>query len=175
MSTQIESQESGERNDQTDAAISMRTVELVVGALLAALGVLVIWTNYQIGAGWAEDGPEAGYFPLRMGVFILLGSIAVIVQAALKNDTSPFVERAQLRMVATVLVPLIVYIAAIQLLGIYVASSLFIGIFMLAVGKFSWWKSLVVGVGTNLVLFWIFEIQFKVPLPKGPLERFFGF
>lgn len=175
MSTQIESQESGERNDQTDAAISMRTVELVVGALLAALGVLVIWTNYQIGAGWAEDGPEAGYFPLRMGVFILLGSIVVIVQAVLKNDTSAFVERAQLRMVATVLVPLIVYIAAIQLLGIYVASSLFIGIFMLTVGKFNWWKSLVVGAGTNLVLFWIFEIQFKVPLPKGPLERLFGF
>jgi hypothetical protein len=150
-------------------------MELVVGALLAAFAVLVIVTNYELGAGWAEDGPEAGYFPLRMGVFILLASIAVIVQAALKGDTSPFIEKAQLRLVATVLVPLIVYVAAIEFLGIYVASALFIGIFMMAVGKFSWWKSLIVGGGTNLVFFWIFEIAFQVPLPKGPLEQFFGF
>jgi len=25
------------------------------------------------------------------------------------------------------------------------------------------------------VLFWIFEMQFRVPLPKGPLEAAFGF
>jgi hypothetical protein len=46
---------------------------------------------------------------------------------------------------------------------------------MMAVGKFSWWKSLIVGVGMNLVLFWVFEVQFKVPLPKGPVEHFFGY
>jgi hypothetical protein len=172
MTTQIESHEDGHRSE---TAFTIRTAELVVGVLLAALGALIVWTNYQLGAGWAEDGPEAGYFPLRMGIFILLGSIAVIVQAVLKNDTSPFAERAQLRQVAIVLVPLVVYVAAVQVLGIYVASALFIGIFMLAVGKFSWWKSLIVGVGINLVLFWVFEVQFAVPLPKGPLEHFFGY
>jgi putative tricarboxylic transport membrane protein len=172
MTTQIESHQDG---DRSDTAITIRTAELVVGVLLAAFGALIVWTNYQLGAGWAEDGPEAGYFPLRMGLFILLGSIAVIVQAVLKNDTSPFAERSQLRQVAIVLVPLVVYIAAVQVLGIYVASALFIGTFMMAVGKFSWWKSLIVGVGMNLVLFWVFELQFKVPLPKGPLEHFFGY
>jgi putative tricarboxylic transport membrane protein len=172
MTTQIESHEDG---DRSETAFTIRTAELIVGVLLAAVGVLIVWTNYQLGAGWAEDGPEAGYFPLRMGLFILLGSIAVIVQAVLKNDTSPFAERAQLRQVAIVLVPLVVYVAAVQVLGIYVASALFIGIFMMAVGKFSWWKSLIVGVGINLLLFWVFEVQFKVPLPKGPLEHFFGY
>jgi hypothetical protein len=172
MSTQIESHEAGEH---ADTAITIRTMELVVGALLAALAVLVIYSNYQIGAGWAEDGPEAGYFPLRMGIFILLASIVVIVQAVLKNDTSRFVGRQQLRLVATVLVPLVLYVGAIQLLGIYVASTLFIGIFMMAVGKFSWWKSLAISAGISLTLFWVFEIQFMVPLPKGPLEQLFGF
>ncbi|WP_019140319.1 tripartite tricarboxylate transporter TctB family protein [Noviherbaspirillum massiliense] len=150
-------------------------MELIVGIILAALGVLIIWSNYEIGAGWAEDGPQSGYFPLRMGVFILLASIAVIVQAILKNDRSPFVEKAQLRLVATVLVPLIIYVAAIQWLGIYVASALFIGLFMLAVGKFNWWKSALVSCSISLAFFWIFEIAFKVPLPKGPLEQFLGY
>jgi hypothetical protein len=175
MSPHTESHESGERSETAVAAVSTRTAELVVGALLAAFGMLVVWTNYQLGAGWADEGPEAGYFPMRMGLFVLIGSIAVIVQAILKNDTSAFVEKAQLRQVAVVLVPLVLYVAALQMIGIYVASALFIGLFMLWVGRFSWWQSAIVGIGINLALFWVFEVQFKVPLPKGPLESFFGY
>jgi putative tricarboxylic transport membrane protein len=159
----------------SEAAITIRTVELIVGGLLAALALLVIWSNYRLGAGWAPDGPQSGYFPFRLGIVILLASITIIIQAILKADRSAFVERAQLKLVAIVLLPLVVYVAAIQGLGIYVPSALFIGIFMMAVGKFSWWKAIVTGVGTALVIFWIFELQFQVPLPKGPLEQLFGF
>jgi hypothetical protein len=156
-------------------AITRRTAELVVGCIIAAFGLTAIVSNYLLGAGWAEDGPQAGYFPLRMGVAIFIASIVVIVQALRKNDRSAFVEREQLKLVATVLLPLIVYIAAIKFTGIYVASALFIGIFMRLVGKFSWWKSAAAGIGINLVLFWVFEIMFKVPLPKGPLEQLLGY
>jgi hypothetical protein len=110
-----------------------------------------------------------------LAVIILISCIVVMVQVIRQNDRSPFVERAQLRLVAIVLLPLIAYIAALQVIGIYVASAIFIGVFMMAIGRFSWWKSLVVGAGISLVFFWIFELQFQVPLPKGPLEHFFGF
>lgn len=156
-------------------AITRRTAELVVGCIIAAFGLTAIVSNYLLGAGWGEEGPQAGYFPLRMGVAILIASIVVIVQAWRANDRSAFVEREQLKLVATVLLPLTVYIAAIKFIGIYVASALFIGIFMKLVGKFSGWKSAVAGVGINLALFWIFEIGFKVPLPKGPLEHLLGY
>jgi putative tricarboxylic transport membrane protein len=155
--------------------ITKRTAEIAVGIVVAAFALLAIVSNYKLGAGWAEDGPQAGYFPLRMGVAILLASIVVIVQALRKNDRSAFLERAQLKLVATVLLPLVVYLAAAQFIGIYVASALFIGIFMWLVGKFSWYKSAITGVGVSLVLFWIFEIMFTVPLPKGPLEHLFGY
>ena len=65
--------------------------------------------------------------------------------------------------------------AALQMIGIYVASSLFIGIFMWLVGKFGPLRSAITGIGVSLVLFWIFEIMFTVPLPKGPLEQMFGY
>lgn len=155
--------------------ITKRTAELVVGIVVAAFALLAIVSNYQIGAGWAEDGPQAGYFPMRMGIAIFLASIVVIVQALRKNDRSAFLERNQLRLVATVLLPLVVYIAALQLIGIYVASSLFIGIFMWLVGKFGPLRSAITGISVSLVLFWIFEIMFTVPLPKGPLEQMFGY
>jgi putative tricarboxylic transport membrane protein len=168
-------EESPDRGEPSQTAVTIRTVELVVGALLAAFGVLVILTNYWLGAGWADDGPQAGYFPFRMGIFILIGSIAVIVQTVLKNDRSSFVETQQLRQVAIVLVPLVLYVAILRVVGIYVASALFIGLFMFFLGKFRWWKAAVISAGINLLLFWVFEVQFLVPLPKGPLESLFGY
>lgn len=172
MNTPIESPEVA---GESEAAVTHRTVDLVVGGILTCFGLLVMWSNCQLGAGWAEDGPQAGYFPFRLGIVIFLASIAVIVQAVIKADRSTFVEKGQLKLVAIVLLPLAVYVASIQSLGIYVPSALFIGIFMMAVGKFSWWKAIVVSVGTTLVIFWIFELQFQVPLPKGPLEQLFGY
>ena len=157
------------------AAITKRTAEIVVALVVAAFALLAIVSNYKLGAGWADDGPQAGYFPMRMGIAILLASLVVLVQAFRKNDRSAFLEQAQLKLVAVVLLPLIVYIAAVQFIGIYVASALFIGIFMCFVGKFSWYRSALTGVIVSLVLFWIFEIMFTVPLPKGPLEALFGY
>jgi hypothetical protein len=37
-------------------------------------------------------------------------------------------------------------------------------------GKYAWWKLAAVSIGNSVVFFLIFEIWFKIPLPKGPLE-----
>jgi len=66
-------------------------------------------------------------------------------------------------------------VLAIQLVGIYVASTLFIAAFMRVMGKYNWLKILVISIGINVTLFWMFEVQFMVPLPKGPLEALFGY
>ena len=36
-------------------------------------------------------------------------------------------------------------------------------------------KAIPVGVAVPLALFWLFEIMFLIPLPKGPLEVALGF
>jgi hypothetical protein len=36
-------------------------------------------------------------------------------------------------------------------------------------------KCALVGVVSAAVLFWLFEMQFLVPLPKGPLEAWLGY
>ena len=64
---------------------------------------------------------------------------------------------------------------AIHVLGIYVASALFVSAFMRFGGGYGWVKSILVGAGTGAVFFWLFEVQFLVPLPKGPLEALIGY
>jgi len=137
--------------------------------------VVVMVSNYSIGAGWAPDGPEAGYFPLRIGAIIFLACLFVLWHAWRMEPGETFVTWPQLKQVAVILVPLTVYVAVISFLGIYVASALFVIGFMILLGKFSWWRSIATGVLVNVALFWIFEMQFRVPLPKGPLEAALGF
>jgi putative tricarboxylic transport membrane protein len=165
-----------ESENQRADGPSTRIVDACLGGVLLFVGLVVIADNYHLGAGWASDGPQAGYFPLRIGVLIAICSVIVIVHA-LRNhsDVSVFVAWRKLVPVSQVLFPLIAYIAVMQYLGLYVASTLFVACFMRWLGKYSWVKSIVVAVVMSVIIFWLFEMEFKVPLPKGPLEAWFGY
>jgi hypothetical protein len=102
-------------------------------------------------------------------------AIAVFVQALRSRNQEQFASWLQLRRVAQVLLPLTAYIAVIAPLGIYAASVLFITGFMVFAGRYPWWKAVALSGFTSVLLFYVFEIQFKVPLPKGPLEAWLGY
>jgi putative tricarboxylic transport membrane protein len=156
-------------------AFGHKSAEIVVSALFLALGALVMWDSVRLGARWASDGPEAGYFPFYVALLMSIASAVNLVLAVVKKGGfRSFVGRDQLKLVLSVLVPSILYVGAIAMLGIYVASTVFIAFFMRWLGKYPWWKVVVVSVATSVVFFLIFESWFKVPLPKGRLEALLG-
>ena len=160
-------------SDQEDRpAASSRTLDLVVATLIFLLGALVIYDSWRIGARWAEDGPQSGYFPFYVGLLICGSSVATFIRGLsdAKAAARPFVTVGQLRMVLSMLIPTVVYAGLIRYLGLYVASTLFIGLFMIWLGKYGWLKTTLVSVGVSVVSFMLFEVWFRVPLPKGPLE-----
>ena len=158
------------------AAFRMKGAELVVAALFFALGAIVVYDSARLGAKWGSDGPEAGYFPFYIGLILCISAVVVIVQALrMKPEKNKvFVEREALKLVLSMLVPSILYVAIIAWSGIYVASAVFIAFFMRWLGKYAWWKVAAVSIGVSVVFFLIFERWFKVPLPKGPLEAALG-
>jgi len=157
-------------------AFSQRAAEIVVAAVFLALGAIVIFDSVRLGAGWAEDGPQAGYFPFYVALVICVSSLINLVRALTMRQAQNmvFVEIGQLKLVLAVLVPTAIYAALIGWLGIYAASILFVGFFMRWLGKYPWWKVLTISTGNSVVFFLIFEIWFRIPLPKGPLESWLG-
>ena len=89
-------------------------------------------------------------------------------------DDGDFVTRAQLRQILSLLVPALLFAAAIRFVGIYVASVVFLAYFMARHGAHRLWTTGLVSLGLPLVLFLMFEVWFKTPLPKGPLEAALG-
>lgn len=160
---------------------SVRLWEIVVAVAFLAFGIVVAWDSRRLGASWASDGPQAGYFPFYIGVIIIASSL-VNLYSALRSGLAgrdPFVMWGQLKLILAVMVPSIVYVALINNpwcgLGIYVPSAVFIAVYMRVLGKYDWLKIAAVSVGVMLAFFLSFEVWFKVPLPKGPFEALFGF
>ena len=148
-----------------------------MAALFFIFGAIVISDSARLGFGWQEvHGPRPGYFPFYIGLIICIASAVNFVRALLltpeKNKT--FVQVGQLKLVLTVLIPTAIYALLVTWIGIYTSSVLFIGFFMRWLGKYAWWKVVVVSVITVAVFYVVFEMWFKVPLPKGPLESWLG-
>ena len=163
--------------DAGRAAFRQKSAEIAVAALFFIAGAIVITDSIRLGATWGNDGPRPGYFPFYVGLIICISSVINLARAlytlrGTKNKT--FVQVDQLKLVLTVLVPTAIYAAAVTWIGIYVSSVVFIAFFMRRLGKYAWWKVAAVSVGAMVVFYLIFEIWFKVPLPKGPVEAWVG-
>lgn len=170
--------------DQDDgpAVATNRTMEIAVALILLVFSAIVIFDSNRIGFGWQEgQGPAPGYFPFWIAIILGIASLINLYQAISKGDVDGFVSGPAFKRVLAVLAPTAVYIALIggigpiPGLGIYVASFLFIAAFMLVAGSNGIVRSVVVGAAIPIVLFFMFERWFLVPLPKGPLEAALGF
>jgi hypothetical protein len=159
------------------SVVSHRTMEIVVAAHHMAAGGVVMMDSMRVGAGWVDpDGPQAGYFPFRMGAIMTVASLVVLVQNVLaRGGSRSFVDRHALKQVLLVLLPAAVYVAAVNVLGMYVSSAIFIAAFMMFMGGYKWHIAGAIGLAVVIVLFMMFEVWFLVPLPKGPLEEMLGY
>jgi len=155
------------------AAFRHKSAEIAVAALFFILGALVIYDSLRLGIGWQEvHGPRPGYFPFYVGLIICVSAALNIARALLMREqgAKAFVQVGQLKLVLTVLIPTAIYAGLVTWIGIYVSSTLFIAFFMRWLGKYPWWKVVAVSIGAAVVFYLIFEVWFKVPLPKGPVE-----
>ena len=157
--------------------LTHQAAEVVVAVAIFLIGVVLMMEGQKIGMGWAVEGPKAGYFPFRTGAVITISSVIIILRALFGKHRNQeyFVSWERFKQVLYVMIPAVVYVLVTQLIGIYVASALFIGGFMRVLARFTWTKVIFVSVGISVLLFYMFEIQFMVPLPKGPLEHLLGY
>ena len=157
------------------SAASTRTLEIITAVFFLVVGSIVMWDSSRAGAGWGADGPQSGYFPFYIGLLMNIASAVNLALAIKSSKAESFVSRVEVKLVMAIFLPCMVYVAVMQWLGLYVASLVFIAIFMRWQGKFSWLKSVLTSAIVVAVLFVMFEIWFKVPLIKGPLEAAMGY
>ncbi len=153
----------------------MRAADLTTAAVLLAGGLLVIWDSLRLGVGWGTDGPKSGFFPFWLAALLIACCLGIGAQALWRSSRTPFMKREALRPVLQMLLPSAGFVLATQFIGLYVATALYMGLYMRWIGRYSWLAVVVVSVAFPVVTFLVFEKWFLVPMPKGPLETWLGY
>jgi hypothetical protein len=154
--------------------VSGRALEAATALITGAFGAAVVVSSLDNGIGWGAGGVDAGTFPFIVGLIILGGSIFNLVQGWLQ--ARPVVLRAsELKRLGALFIPAAVYVGVIPLIGMYLASAIYV------FGALVWHKrgallfAAVAAVGTALSLYLIFELTFQISLPRGALGDIMGF
>ena len=159
----------------------MRVVDTTTAALLMLLSAIVIYDALRLGAGWGSEGPQSGFFPFWLAILLAAVSIVLFVQALRIRSQEPFVTRERFVPVVKVLGPLAGFVVITDPpgpwsgLGLYVAAGLYLGFYMRWVGRHDWRTVVALATSVPVITFLIFETWFLVPMPKGPVEAWFGY
>jgi hypothetical protein len=162
--------------------ITRLQMEVATAIATATVGVLAMVGAQELGFGWADHGPEPGYFPFWVGAILLAasgwnGAAAVVRSRSAvehEEDDHIFMEREQAKRVATFLLPIAVFVVATVFLGFYVASAAYLTFVCWRQGKLKPYLAAALGLLFSVLLYVVFEITFLVPLHKGPLEAVLG-
>lgn len=162
--------------EHSEKGLPRFVMEAGVAILTGVFGAAVCYGSIEAGAGWTDMGPDAGYFPFYIGLLIIFGSLVNLLQALVKHRVSGeiFVNGERFKAVLGFFLPLLAFAAVSTFLGLYVGTALYIAGAMIFQGRYKWWTGLPAGIAVSLFFFVIFEIGFKVPLLKGPVEAWFG-
>jgi hypothetical protein len=153
----------------------MRTADLTTTLVLIGISALVVWDSLRLGIGWGSDGPQSGFFPFWLAVIVAACAVAIAVKAFRRRDRPVFVRREQIGPVLKALVPASVFVVLTGLVGLYVASGLYLAVYMRWIGRYPWIAAVALGIAFPAVTFLVFEKWFLVPMPKGPLEGWMGY
>ena len=154
--------------------VSGRSLEAATALITGAFGAAVVVSSIDNGIGWSAAGVESGTFPFIVGLVILAGSLFNLAQGWLQAR-AVILGPSELRRVALLFVPAVVFVGVIPLIGMCLASALYV------FGALAWQKrgSLLLpafaAIGAVLALYLIFELTFQISLPRGALGTLFGF
>ena len=118
------------------------------------------------------DAPGPGIFPLAVGVLSFLVSLGVIVDARLTKDpgSATFPTGPDARRLGLIFAAFVLYVASLSLVGLPIATTLFVAFYVRTVGKISWIWSGISGVGVAVAIWAVFELLLAVRLPTRGLE-----
>ena len=155
--------------------LNRRWGEIVFSLITGGIGIAVIKGGIEMDIGWTSSGPDAGYFPFRVGIIILAASIVNLVQRGfLQPAEGDYISRKDAGAMALFFVPLVLLAIGSLWLGLYIAITLYLIIAIGVIGKIAWHRALTIAFATSAILYVTFEFVFHLPLPKGPLGPLFG-
>ncbi len=149
----------------------MRKADIIVALGLMVVGLLVLGDSVRVGFGWGKSGPEAGFFPFYMGLGVVISTFFILLKAIRvykkQGAGKRLIPEGGLSQILWVLLLATGSILLTELLGLHLATVLYLAFYMGVVGKINWGKVALLSILVPLVVYVLFDKIFLIPLPEG--------
>lgn len=146
-----------------------KSIDICVGTFLSALSIAIfLYAEQQYtGSGVNSYGPK--FFPQVVSVLLFLASTTLIIQAIKGNSLKNFeiIDKQGFIRTAITLGFAIAYLFLMQVVGFYLSTAIFLFVTMKFLGLKSYLVTLIVSVSVASIVYGIFRIFLKIPLPEG--------
>lgn len=154
-------------------SIDRPTVERWTAVGVGLVGMVVAGESLTHDVGWSDAGPGSGYFPFRIGLLLVAGAAVLLAQQG-RRAASVFATGEEFQRALGVFVPTAALGAGMFALGCYVPSAVYLAWMTRRHGGYPWLRAGAFGTAVAAAFFVLFEVWFRVPLAKGPLEAALG-
>ena len=139
--------------------------------MLLALAVAFSAGALRQYAYWGANGPGPAFLPFWLGlVMAVLATMLLVGALRTKDPGASWLPSGEgVRRLAFVLGATIAYVAMLNLLGMVVATVLFLIVLMRVLDRCGWPLTLAVALATAGSIYFVFGRWLKVPLPTGVL------
>jgi putative tricarboxylic transport membrane protein len=149
----------------------MRKADIIVALGLMVVGLLALGDAVRLGFGWGMSGPESGFFPFYMGLGIVISTFFIVLRGIkiLKKEGmgKPLIAKGGLTQILWVLLPAVGVVLLTELLGLHLATVLYLAFYMGVVGRIHWGKVILLSLLVPFVIYVLFDKIFLIPLPEG--------
>ncbi len=147
-----------------------RPGELIFGAVLVVASLGLIWSAYGIENSFGPNGLSSPRsIPLATAIVMAVSALIVVIKAAkLPLDRTETIARDILPPVVIIFAAfLIAYGLLLRPLGFLPTSALFLIAAIKILAKRGWGWTILISLGSLLVIWLIFRIVFTVLMPSG--------
>ena len=142
-------------------------------ALIAAVAVFDRRDVFRVVPGQAPGDVGASWYPFWAATIMGLAAVGIAYRALATPQAAEgaFTGRESILAVVRLVIPMVLYAASFSFLGFYLATGLYMGFFAWYLGRYRIQWVATAAVITPLLIYLMFEVGFKLLLPKSVLYQ----
>lgn len=149
----------------------MRAADRVAAVALIILAAWFVAIGRRYPYWRAEMGPGSGFLPLWLGIALTVLALLLFLNAGatVSGDGRRLPDRAALRRLALILGACVVFVAAMDAVGMIAGTALFLVFVLRVVERYRWRTVVAVALAAAAMNYVVFTYWLRVPFPTGYL------
>jgi len=152
----------------------VRSADRATAVFLFALSVAFAAGALKVYSWWGPGGPGSAFLPFCLGVVMAFLALGLLIKSLKQQHPGDawFPRGEGLRDMLVVLGVTVVFVAALNVLGMVIGTAIYLAVLIRYLGRHPWWVTLAVAAATAGFNWLVFVHWLRVPFPEGAFWTF---